>query len=174
MLFYLKGNNSKMGDNLDKKKKYGSPIFSWGIHIWNFKTLAYMVLKLCYAPESVTNERTNVTNERTDMPEAICPPTPNFFQSWGHNKLAFSLVLQNQNLDFLCSMFPQNKWPCSPHPWNCLNITSEIQSMEWLDNKTMVDYWVIGHDVMSTIEYQYWPLLNLSQYWYWHHIMSND
>ena len=33
-----------MGDNSDKKK-YRLPIFSWGIHIWNFKTLAYMVLK---------------------------------------------------------------------------------------------------------------------------------
>ena len=33
------------------RKNYGSPIFSWGIHIWIFKTLAYMVLNLCNAHE---------------------------------------------------------------------------------------------------------------------------
>ena len=56
----------KIQDNLDKKK-YGSPIFPWGIYvcvciyiyiyiyihiyiyIWNLKTLAYMVLNLCCA-----------------------------------------------------------------------------------------------------------------------------
>ena len=48
----LKTIYSEMGDNLDKKKKNGSPIFSWGIHLWKLKTLAYMVLKLCYAQES--------------------------------------------------------------------------------------------------------------------------
>ena len=53
MLFYYKGNNSKMGDNSEKKqKKHGSPIFSWGIHIWNLKTLTYVVLNLCYVYES--------------------------------------------------------------------------------------------------------------------------
>ena len=36
----------------DKKKKYGSPILSWGIHMWIFKIWAYMVLNLCYANES--------------------------------------------------------------------------------------------------------------------------
>ena len=40
-----------MGDNLDKKKNYGSPIISWGIHIGIFQTLAYKVLNLCYAHE---------------------------------------------------------------------------------------------------------------------------
>ena len=40
-----------MGDNLDRKK-YGSPTFSWGIHIWNFK-LACTVQNLCYASRSV-------------------------------------------------------------------------------------------------------------------------
>ena len=52
MLFYLKGNNSKIGDNSDKKK-YGSPIFSY----MKFQNISIMVLKLCYAPESVTNKR---------------------------------------------------------------------------------------------------------------------
>ena len=36
----------------------------------------------------------------------------------------------------------------------------------WVYNKTVVDYWGIGHYVMSTWEYQYWPGLRLSQYWY--------
>ena len=40
-----------MGDNSDMKKK-GHLFFSWDIHIWNFKTSAYMVLNLCYAQES--------------------------------------------------------------------------------------------------------------------------
>ena len=53
------------------RKKYVSAIFSWGIHIWNFKILTYMVLKLCYALQSVTDERT----------EAICPS--NFFEVGG-------------------------------------------------------------------------------------------
>ena len=28
------------------RKKYGSPIFSWEIHLWNFRTFAYMVLNM--------------------------------------------------------------------------------------------------------------------------------
>ena len=55
-------------------EKYGSPICTWGIHISNLKILAYIVLKLGYAQESVTNERTKERyKERTDKPEAICP-----------------------------------------------------------------------------------------------------
>ena len=34
------------------RKKYRSAIFSWVIHIWNFKTLAYTVLNLSYAHEN--------------------------------------------------------------------------------------------------------------------------
>ena len=76
----LRRNNSKMGDNSDEKIIQVTCFFffffffffllfffSRGIQVWNFKTLAYMVLKLCYALESVTNELTNVTNnERTN------------------------------------------------------------------------------------------------------------
>ena len=42
-----KGNNSKIGDDWNKKK-IRITFFSWGIKTWNFKTLAYMVLNLCY------------------------------------------------------------------------------------------------------------------------------
>ena len=34
ILIFSKGHNSRKGDNSDKKK-YGSAIFPWGIHIWN-------------------------------------------------------------------------------------------------------------------------------------------
>ena len=49
--YFIRKTITKMGDNSDKKE-HRSPIFSWGIHIWNFKTLAYMVLNLCNAHES--------------------------------------------------------------------------------------------------------------------------
>ena len=31
---------------------------------------------------------------------------------------------------------------------------------------TIIDYWSIGHDVISTWEYQYWPRRSRGQYWY--------
>ena len=46
---FSKGHNSGKAHNLDKEKKYVSVIFSWGIHIWNFKTLACTVQQLGYA-----------------------------------------------------------------------------------------------------------------------------
>ena len=61
------------------KKKYRSPIFSWWIHIWNFKTLAYMVIKICYAQESMTNEQ---TNERMNG-QARSNMSPNFLKAEG-------------------------------------------------------------------------------------------
>ena len=44
--------NSRKGDNL-YKKKYGSAIFPWGIHIWNFKTLACTVHKIWHASDFI-------------------------------------------------------------------------------------------------------------------------
>ena len=61
-----------MRDNSDKKKNTGHLYFNEE-SIYEFKTLAYMALKFCYAQERVTNER---TNERKDKPEAIPPPPP--------------------------------------------------------------------------------------------------
>ena len=46
---FSKGHNSKEGDNSDKKKKYGSAMVPWGIHTWNFKTLACTVQDTCVA-----------------------------------------------------------------------------------------------------------------------------
>ena len=64
------------------RKKIRVSYFSWGIHIWNFKTVAFTVLKLCYASKSVTNGRTDGrTDGRTNNPEAICPS--NFFEVGG-------------------------------------------------------------------------------------------
>ena len=84
ILFYYKGN--KMGDS--DKKKYGSPIFSWGIHIWNFKTSTCMVLNLCYAQESwQTNKQTRTNepmNERTSQKQYV----PTFFKVGGIKNLA--------------------------------------------------------------------------------------
>ena len=53
MLIFSKGHNSRKGDNSDKKKKYGSAIFPWGIHIWNFNNLACMVHKIWHASDFV-------------------------------------------------------------------------------------------------------------------------
>ena len=63
---FSKGHNSRKGDNSDKKKKHVSNIFPWGIHIWNFKTLACTVL-----------EQTDAQPE-TNMPRQL-------LRSWGHN-----------------------------------------------------------------------------------------
>ena len=57
------GNNSKMGDNSDEKKNTGRLFFHE-----NFKTLAYMVLSLCYAQES-----NNIS--WSDLQRAITPTT---------------------------------------------------------------------------------------------------
>ena len=43
-----------------------------------FQNISKMVLNVCYAQESVTNEK-------TDKLEAICPP---LFQSWGQKNQA--------------------------------------------------------------------------------------
>ena len=51
ILIFSKEHNSKKGDNSDKKKKYWSAIFPWGIHIWNFKTLACTVHKIWHASD---------------------------------------------------------------------------------------------------------------------------
>ena len=56
------------------RKKYGSAIFPWGIHIWNFKTIACTVHKIWYASKSVTNGH-------MDNPKPICPL--NFFEVRG-------------------------------------------------------------------------------------------
>ena len=42
----FKGHNSGKAHNLDKIKSMCQLFFSWGIHIWNFKTLACTVQKL--------------------------------------------------------------------------------------------------------------------------------
>ena len=64
-----KGHNSRKGDNSDKKKKNVSAIFPWGIHIWNFKTLACMVF----------DKRMHGQPETNMLPQPL--------RSWGHNKL---------------------------------------------------------------------------------------
>ena len=79
---FSKSHNSKKGHNPDGKKKYVSAIFSWTNHIWNFKTLACMVQKLCYASKSVTDGRSDTRmHTPTKVPEAICPS--NFFEVGG-------------------------------------------------------------------------------------------
>ena len=51
ILIFSKGHNSK-GKQL-KKKKNGSAIFLWGIHIWNFETLACTVHKTWHASDFI-------------------------------------------------------------------------------------------------------------------------
>ena len=60
------------------RKKYGSAIFPWGIHIWNFKPLACMVHKIWHASKSVTNGHTDWC---TNNPKPINPS--NFFEVGG-------------------------------------------------------------------------------------------
>ena len=62
------------------RKKYVSAIFSWGIHIRNFKTVACTCLKLCYASKSVTTRRTNRWMDEHPRSN-ICPS--NFFEVGG-------------------------------------------------------------------------------------------
>ena len=52
---FSKGHNSRKGNNSDKKQKYGSAIFPWGIHMWNFKALACLIHKIWHASKSVMN-----------------------------------------------------------------------------------------------------------------------
>ena len=73
LFFFSKGHNSRKGDNSDKKKNV-SAIFPWGIHIWNFKTLACMVL------DEWMHARKHGQPE-TNMPCQL-------LQSWGHNDTA--------------------------------------------------------------------------------------
>ena len=49
---FSKGNNSGNGLYPDGKIRI-SYFFTWGIHIWHFKTLACTVQKLCYASKSM-------------------------------------------------------------------------------------------------------------------------
>ena len=84
-----------MGDNSDKKIRV--TYFFMRNPYMKFQNISIHDSKVMYAPESVTNERTNErtnvtnertnerierTNERTDKPEAICPP-PTFFKVGG-------------------------------------------------------------------------------------------
>ena len=70
---FLKGHNPRKGDN-SEKKKYGSANFSWGIYVWNFKTLTCTVHKIWHASKSVSDAQ-------TDNPRAICHL--NFFEVGG-------------------------------------------------------------------------------------------
>ena len=76
ILIFSKGNNSRKGDNSNKKKKRVSTIFPWGIHIWNFKTLACTVLD-----ERTDTQMHGCTHRqpKTNMPCQL-------LQRWGHKK----------------------------------------------------------------------------------------
>ena len=74
--FYSNGHNSRKGDNSDKEKKKSVKYFPWGIHIWNFKNLACMVLD-----EWMDTRTHGRTDARTHNLKPIC--TVNFFEVWG-------------------------------------------------------------------------------------------
>ena len=74
---FSKGHNSRKGDNSDKKKKKQvSNIFPWGIHIWNFKTLARTVLEQMDAHMDACKH----AQPETNMPRQL-------LWSWGHNNV---------------------------------------------------------------------------------------
>ena len=82
---FSKGHNSEKGHNPVKKKKYLSAIFSWGIHIRNFKTVAFTVLKLCYASKSMMNGLTDGRTDRwtDEQPRSNMHPPPKLLWSGG-------------------------------------------------------------------------------------------
>ena len=70
ILMFWNGHNSSKGDNSDKKK-YGSVIFPWGIHIWNFKTLACMASIRFYCfffQRGITPEREITQTRKKNVP----------------------------------------------------------------------------------------------------------
>ena len=74
----------------------------------NSKTVAFTVLKLCYASKSVTNGRTDgQTDRRTDgctnNPEAICPS--NFFEVGGIIKVKMQFLAPDKVLFFFNHFF---------------------------------------------------------------------
>ena len=113
---FSKSHNSGKGHNPDGEKKYVRAIFSWGIHIWNFKTLACTVQKLCYASKSVTDGRTDA---QTSLKQ-YAPPTSSkvggLLRSWGHNKM------------FTCGIWTNNH--CRDNYW--LPITYSTKGFAWI------------------------------------------
>ena len=91
--FFQRGITQERGIAMIRKKKYGSTIFSCGLHMWNFKNLAWVVQKLYYAQKSVTNgwknEQTN-GQAQTNMPYQL-------LWSWGHNKSILLYVDVSRN-----------------------------------------------------------------------------
>ena len=71
---FSNGHNSRKEDNSDKKRKRVSTIFPWGIHIWNFNTLA------CTVFDERTDGRTDGQPETNMIPQLL--------RSWGHNKIS--------------------------------------------------------------------------------------
>ena len=111
---FSKGHNSGKGHN-SVTKKYLSAIFSWGNHIRNFKTVACMVLKLCYASKSMRNRPIDEWTDKrswSNMPLQL-------LGSWGHKKnnlLVPSYIIINRNRN-------QKLQVTGPH-WTrlCLNL----------------------------------------------------
>ena len=52
------------------------------------------------------------------------------------------------------------------HKWVAVLVAlnGSLSKHSW--SYTNIDYWGIGHDVISTWEYQYWPRRSQGQYWY--------
>ena len=65
------------------RKKRRSAIFPWGIHIWNFKTLACTVHKIWHALKELTHVR-------MDNRKPICPL--NFSEVGGINRIVASFI----------------------------------------------------------------------------------
>ena len=73
MLFYLKGNNSKMGDNSDKEKIPVTYFFMRNPYMkfQNISIHGSKVMLCTRKRDKRTNKPNEGTNERTDKPEAI-------------------------------------------------------------------------------------------------------
>ena len=109
--FFSKGHNSWMGDNSSRKKKQKkkrvSAIFPWGIHIWNFKTLACTVHKIWNACIERTHARTDARTH--GQPETNIPRQ--LLRSWGHKyikwkwKLCLPLIWEIPEIKAECHLY---------------------------------------------------------------------
>ena len=89
-----------------------SAIFSWGIHIWNFKTVAY-------ASKSVTNGRKDGRTDeqpRSNMPLQL-------LWSWGHNNSSACVLLE-----------PTATYTPSFYCWNIKGIQLNLYKWSPLNN----------------------------------------
>ena len=72
ILIFSKGHNSRREITRTRKKKYGSAIYPWGIHIWNFKTLACTVHKIWLCIQIFSKGHNSRKGDNLDKKKMCC------------------------------------------------------------------------------------------------------